>query len=108
MGDVIDDDPTIGEPWNAIGIKKYDKAASDRGTCFVCKGKVLKNTFRMDFRVKVSMAMGDQPRFHPACAAGLPCGSRDRDIRVIRMWLRDPSLEHDARTMLEGVLALLV
>jgi hypothetical protein len=75
--------------------------------CFVCHETITKNSFRMDYRIKVSTSLRDQKRFHaPQCAAGIPLVSRARDCNILRRWLLDPA-QIEAAPMLRDTLALL-
>ena len=100
-------EPEPVEPHNCVGIKAWDLAASNMSKFFVCNATILKGTFRMDYRFNISTRLRDQKRFHPFCAAGIPVVSRARDLRVLRRWLEDPTLQIEAQPVVRVTIGLL-
>ena len=99
--DALDD-----EPWNCVGIKSWEKApAGARANCCHCKTRIQPNTYRLDYRFKVSLVLGDALRLHPECAEHLPLVSRERDIRFLNRATRDLRNSAKDRVMLSQVLA---
>ena len=56
-GDDEPEDSTAKEPWNAAGIKSFDVAPSSIAVCPSCGGKILKGTYRLDYRKAGSRAI---------------------------------------------------
>ena len=98
------------EPWNAAGIQNWELVpAGGRAKCCFCNGpfKPADSGIRLDYRFKVSNSLRDQNRFHSACASNLPEGTRARDIRVFKRWLKDPAIEEAVKLQLRECLVLI-
>ena len=54
-GDDEPEDSTAKEPWNAAGIKSFDVAPSSIAVCPGCGGKILKGTYRLDYRKRLRL-----------------------------------------------------
>ena len=97
-----DDVPDVDD---GIGLRAFDKAASNMAECLVCKSKVMKNTWRFEWRTKKSSSLRDQKKLHVECLQELTV--REQDIKKVRAWRS--SLEAEGRddgvAVLDGVLA---
>ena len=106
--EVVATDDVEPEPWNATGIKCWEFAGKGgKAKCTICDEKFPEGSIRLDYRFKVSTSLRDQQRFHPGCAASLPTGTRDRDTKLVRRWLRDPEVPDAAKVELTKVLGFL-
>ena len=95
--EVEDDDADLDhEPWNSIGIKSWEIVpARASAKCEVCKRPIMQtgdSQIRFDYRFRVSDKLGDQKRIHASCASSIPAESRERDMKILKRWLRDPSI----------------
>ena len=61
----------------------------------------------MDYRTKVSTALTDQRRLHVAveCALKLPADTRHRDIKVLKLLMKDPKLAPEFKIQVQEVLS---
>ena len=94
-------------PWNAVGLKTWAKAATNRTTCCFCKLAIPKGSVWFSYRFKMTHQLSDQLRLHSGCPAEMPAGTRARDINVLHVWLADPALDADAKSHSEVALAML-
>ena len=90
--------------FTAEGLKNYDVAPTSRAKCMICSKYLLVGTYRLSYRHRVSMAMGDVRRLHPACAPGLPTGpGRAASIVWLRHMLADDEKSLNDIAMLRSV-----
>ena len=98
-------------PWRSaphlIGLKGFDRAATSRACCGVCRTAIPAGTWRLDFRFKAGRSLSDQRRVHPFCIQRTPNANRADDLRVVRLWLARPGLEQEAYAVLEQVFTAL-
>ena len=96
MPDVEDD---------GIGLRAFDKAASNMAECCICKKRVAKGIWRFDWRTKKSSSLRDQRKLHVECLESVKL--RDQDIAKISLWLSALQAEgrDDGAAVLETVLA---
>ena len=91
------------------GLQNYSwaPAAARPATCLYCNTAIPRATWRFDYRVKASRALGDQRRIHHACLPRCNMATRATDVALVRRWLADETKPEAEIVMLREALALL-
>ena len=84
--------------FTAEGLKSYDVAPTGRAKCMICSECLPVGTYRLSYRIRVSMAMEHCRRLHPACAPGLPIAGPGRAASIV--WLRH-MLADDGKSLMD-------
>ena len=103
----VDDGTTALDPLphcDAVGLKDFDVAPTDRAHCYVCGEKIAKGLFRLCYRFKQSRQFSDVRKVHFPCASALPASSRTDDVLALRHWLSKKDLMGERRVALQQVL----
>ena len=69
--------------------------------CLVCELRILKDSFRLDYRRKVSTSLRDQRRMHVACLDRLPALTKASDIAKLGLWYSEEFLRHAPQRVLD-------